>query len=137
MKSAGYSGTPLGKKLGLKEGFRIRIVNPPVYYFELFTDLPSGLIECDDPKDLKDFIHFFAKEKSELEKLLPKLAKEITQKGMVWVSWPKKSAKVTTDVDSNIVRSFGLSLGLVDIKVCAIDATWSGLKFVIPVKDRK
>lgn len=137
MSKAGYSGTPLGKKLGLKEGFRIKIVNPPTYYFELFTDLPVGLVQSENQNELKDFVHFFTKEKSELERLLPRLAKEIKQKGMIWVSWPKKAAKINTDVDSNIVRSFGLSIGLVDIKVCAVDATWSGLKFVIPVKDRK
>ncbi|NKI31866.1 DUF3052 family protein [Croceivirga thetidis] len=136
MKSAGYSATPLVKKLGLKEGYKIKLVNPPTNYFELFDELPSGLLITENSAVLKNFIHFFTKERKELEELLPNLAKEIKQDGMVWVSWPKKAAKIDTNLDGNIVRSFGLNIGLVDVKVCAVDATWSGLKFVIPVKDR-
>lgn len=136
MSTAGYSGTPLAKKLGLKEGFVIQLVNPPPYYFELFTDLPNGLIENDNPKTSKHFIHFFTKSKQELNIELPKLKLALSQNGHIWVSWPKKASKVASDLDGNIVRKIGLDIGLVDIKVCAVDTIWSGLKFVIPVKDR-
>lgn len=136
MAITGYSGTPLGKKLGLKEGFIIYLVNPPSHYLELLTDLPGSLQQSEDPKQPKDFIHFFTKSKVELENKLPKLKLGLRQNGSIWVSWPKKAAKVATDLDGNIVRKLGLSIGLVDVKVCAVDQTWSGLKFMIPVKDR-
>ena len=137
MSTAGYSGTPLAKKLGLKEGFVIQLVNPPPYYFELFTDLPNGLTENDNPNTPKHFIHFFTKSIQELDKELPKLKLALSQNGCIWISWPKKASKVATDLDGNIVRKTGLDTGLVDIKVCAVDTIWSGLKFVIPVRDRK
>lgn len=133
---AGYSGTPLAKKLGIKEKHNVMLVGEPEYYFNLFTDLPEIEV-TDDKKILKNVIHFFTKEEKELKKLLPQLKKQLTQDGMIWVSWPKKSAKIPTDVTEDVIRDFALSQGLVDIKVCAIDDTWSGLKLVIPVKDRK
>lgn len=137
MSAAGYSNTPLDKKLGLKEGFTIALINPPPYYFGLFTSWPPGLKESENLEEEKDFIHFFTKSKDELFEKLPSLSKQIKQKGIIWVSWPKKASKVVTDLDGNIVRGLGLKTGLVDIKVCSVDSTWSGLKFVIPVKDRK
>jgi hypothetical protein len=134
--AAGYSTTPLAKKLGMKEGSKVRLINAPAHYFNLFTDLPKIEI-IDDKKQPKDLIHFFAGDSKQLNELLPKLRDEINSGGMIWVSWPKKSAKVTTDVSENMIREIALANGLVDIKVCAVDETWSGLKLVIPVKERK
>ncbi|WP_419698393.1 DUF3052 family protein [Mucilaginibacter sp. NFX135] len=134
---AGYSGTPLAKKLGIKSGFRIKLINAPNHYMDLFTDLPPELY-FDDTADIpKDFIHFFTQNKDELLIRLPLLKGQIKQDGMIWVSWPKKASKVITDVTEDLVRDTALKNGLVDIKVCAVDETWSGLKLVIPVKDRK
>src|SRR5258708_893114 len=98
--------------------------------------MPEPVTLSGNTKDRKNFIHFFTKKLSEVSKTLPKLKNEIEQDGMIWVSWPKKSAKIDTDVTENLIRDIGLTCGLVDIKVCAVDDTWSGLKFVIPVKDR-
>lgn len=137
MKTAGYSGTPLAKKLGIKEGYTIRLVNQPDYYFELFSDLPPDINIAPHIKIKKDFIHFFAKTVTELHNKLPTMKQEIVQNGIIWISWPKKSSKIPTELNGNTVREIGLKYGLVDIKVCAVDEIWSGLKFVIPVKDRK
>jgi len=130
---AGYSGTPLVKKLGIKEGFRLRIINEPENYFALLGDLPIGVSRVDS---LADFIHFFTKEKEELIRVLPQLKLSLEKNGMLWVSWPKKASKVATDVSDAAVREAGLAIGLVDIKVCAVDEVWSGLKFVYRTKDR-
>ena len=137
MKTSGYSGTTLAKKLGIKNGFNIKIVNCPDYYFELFTDFPSETHQLTDIKTKKDFIHYFARNTIELNKDIKQLSQEIEQNGIIWISWPKKSSKVETDLSGNIVREIGLKTGLVDIKVCAVDEIWSGLKFVIPLKTRK
>ena len=137
MKTAGYSGTPLAKKLGIKSGFRIKIVEEPEDYFSLFTDLPMDLEIIRDIEIEKDFIHYFTTSALQLKKDIRQLKKEIVQHGMLWISWPKKTAKVATDLNGNIVREIGLGAGLVDIKVCAVNEIWSGLKFVIPIKDRK
>lgn len=136
MKPTGYSGTPLAKKLGIKEGFKIRLVNHPEYYFNLFTDLPDDIEITTDKKITKDFIHYFAVKSSALAKDIFSLRKEIFPSGMLWISWPKKTSKVTTDINENLIREIALSNGLVDIKVCAVDETWSGLKLVVPVKER-
>lgn len=133
---AGYSSTPLAKKLGIKAGNKIKLINAPEYYFELFADMPDDVDHTGSHK-LNDLVHFFTKDSKELNKLLPKLKKEIVQNGIIWVSWPKKSAKVVTDVTENMIRDLALANGLVDVKVCAVDDIWSGLKLVIPVKDRK
>jgi hypothetical protein len=132
---SGYSSTPLAKKLGIKPGARIKLVNAPDYYDNLFTDLPGDLIRTGN--EPRDFIHFFTKDEQELLTTLPKLRDEIVQNGIIWVSWPKKSSKIATNINENTIRDFALSIGLVDIKVCAVDDIWSGLKLVIPVKDRK
>ncbi len=136
MQNAGYSGTPLAKKLGIKEGFVIRLVNPPTRYFQLFEIFPD-VEQSEDASVRKDFIHFFTKEKAELSGMLNGLKEELKPNGMIWVSWPKKAAKVLTDLTEDVVRECALVIGLVDVKVCAVDAVWSGLKLVIPVKDRK
>jgi len=136
MQTSGYSGTPLAKKLGIKEGFKIRLINSPEYYFELFTDLPENISILKDTKSKKNFIHCFVKQEKELHKNIPSLKNEIEPNGIIWISWPKKASKVTTDVTEDLIRNLALASGLVDIKVCAVDEIWSGLKLVIPVKDR-
>ena len=96
---AGYSKTPLAKKLGIKSSFSVKLVNAPEYYWELFTDVPEDIRVNDNAIKLYDFIHFFTKDEKDLTKVLPKLKKEIVQNGMIWVSWPKKSAKIVCDID--------------------------------------
>ncbi|MEM6720216.1 MAG: DUF3052 domain-containing protein [Bacteroidota bacterium] len=136
MPTSGYSGTPLAKKLGIKAGFTIKIVRAPEDYFDLFADLPSDLTKVSDVETKKDFIHYFTKSADELLADITSLREEITQNGMIWISWPKKASKIKTDLNGNIVREIGLSNGLVDVKVCAVNEIWSGHKFVIPKKDR-
>ena len=134
---AGYSSTPLAKKLGIKAGFSINLVNAPEHYFNLFTDLPGDLSFEDNPEVKKDFIHFFTQQKDEYITLLPALKLQLKPNGIIWVSWPKKSSKVVTDITEDFIRNYAIEIGLVDIKVCAVDEIWSGLKLVIPVKDRQ
>lgn len=133
---AGYSGTPLAKKLGLKAGFVIKTINPPNYYDTLFEELPEQLKTVHSIKVQKDFIHYFEVSAKKLEENIPKLKAELKPAGMIWVSWYKKVAKKPTDITEDTVRGIALANGLVDVKVCAIDEQWSGLKLVIPVKDR-
>lgn len=136
MQAAGYSGTPLGKKLGFKPGFIVKLVNAPSHYLGLFSDWPAD-IQLDDSDDItKDAIHYFVKDNSNLEATLVALRDEIKMNGMIWVSWPKKTSGVVSNVTENLIRELALKNGLVDIKVCAVDEIWSGLKLVIPVKDR-
>ena len=137
MLSSGYSGTPLAKKLGIKGGFKIRLVNQPDYYFTLFTDMPENVIVLTDKKSNKNLIHYFTKEASALYKDIVSLRNEIYPNGMIWISWPKKASKIKTGITEDLIRSIALANGLVDIKVCAIDEIWSALKLVIPLKDRK
>jgi len=132
---AGYSGTPLAKKLGIKDGFHISLINAPDHYLDLFTDLPPDLYFERDTVNV-DFIHFFTKSQAEYESLLPSIKSQIKPNGMIWVSWPKKASKVPTDITEDMIRNYAIKIGLVDIKVCAVDEIWSGLKLVIPVKDR-
>lgn len=135
---SGYSKTPLYKKLGYKPSLRICVYNPPENYISLFKDSPDGInIQNLHTEDNEiDIIHFFTKSKTNLISSFSKLASQITKDGVIWISWPKKSSKVPTDLDGNLVRSIGLSLGLVDIKVAAINDIWSGLKFVIRKENR-
>jgi Protein of unknown function (DUF3052) len=133
---SGYSGTPLAKKLGIKSGFKIRLVNQPDYYFDLFTDLPSDIQIVENKAIAKSRIHFLADQAIDLfENIIP-LRNEIEQNGMIWISWRKKSSKIPTDITEDVIRNLALANGLVDVKVCAVDEIWSGLKLVIPVKDR-
>jgi hypothetical protein len=132
----GYSGTPLPKKLGIKGGFRVRLAKAPA---EVRAELREALSECAIAQDgdAVDFAMVFSKSSAELENEFARLAQRLTPAGMLWVSWPKKSSGVATDVDENVVRQIGLDAGLVDVKVCAVTEVWSGLKFVRRVKDRK
>lgn len=132
----GYSGTPLPKKLGIKDGFRVALLHMPD---DVKAELQDALAKCRihkiGSKDL-DFIFLFAKSRAGLERDLFPAAQALAPAGMLWVSWPKKSSGIISDLDENTVRHGGLAAGVVDIKVCAVTETWSGLKFVIPVKDR-
>jgi len=135
-KTAGYSGTPLAKKLGIKEGYRLSVINAPKEYLSLFSDLPGDLEWIENRDVKKNLIHYFTDDRTQLESEIKLLKNEIHSNGIIWISWPKKASKVPTDLDGNKVRAIGLENDLVDIKVCAVSEIWSGLKFVIPVKDR-
>jgi hypothetical protein len=131
---AGYSGTPLSKKLGIKEQFRVMLLDLPA---DVNTELKSALANCHIAKgEPVDFAMIFVKTAAELKKQFPRFAKQLAATGMLWVSWPKKASGLATDLNENEVRRTGLEARLVDVKVCAINEIWSGLKFVIRVKDR-
>lgn len=135
--TAGYSGTPLVRKLGLKEGFRMRVIDPPRNYWELLGDLPARVRVLKSPRASGlDFVHIFVTREAVLKKRLKSARGRIADDGMIWISWPKKASGVESELDSNRVRSIGLDGGLVDVKVCAVDETWSGLKFVVRLEDR-
>lgn len=133
----GYSGTPLPKKLGIKDGFQVSLIDAPA---EVVAELKASLGKCEIAKDGKtalDFAMLFTKSSTVLKKEFPRVAKNLTPAGMLWVSWPKKTSGVPTDLNENIVREIGLGAGLVDVKVCAVTDVWSGLKFVRRLKDRR
>ncbi len=131
MTPAGYSGTPLVKKLGLRPGDRFAVYNDPFDYSRSLGGLPDGAQRLSlRARDL-DFVHLFTKRAAELRERLPVMLRAIARDGMIWVSWPKKASKVATDVTEDVVREVALPLGLVDVKVCAVDEVWSGLKLVI------
>ena len=138
---AGYSGTPLAKKLGIKPGARILLVNAPPEMTRWLAPLPDGVVvKTLDRKGGagdQDVIILFTKEESELTRRFGALAKGLRPAGGLWVAWPKKASKVPTDLSDGVVREFGLSTGLVDNKVCAISEVWSSLRFVYRLKDRK
>ncbi|WP_222984192.1 DUF3052 domain-containing protein [Flagellimonas meishanensis] len=135
--TSGYSKTPLAKKLGIKEGFSILLYNPPNHYWKLFSDLPPNLhIKNNLGDELVDFIHIFCTSEKELHKNATHYKKALKKDGMLWVSWPKGSSSINTDLKREPVREHLLAIGLVDIKVAAVDDDWSGLKFVYRVKDR-
>jgi len=134
--SAGYSRRSLSEKLGIKEGMSIVVVNAPEQYLDALGKLPRNVSITCEVKDPSKLIHFFATKKQELESGFPKLTSRLAVDGAFWVSWPKRSSGVETDLNENVVREIGLRNGLVDVKVAAIDKTWSGLKFVHRLKDR-
>lgn len=137
MSETGYSGTPLAKKLGIKEGQSVVLVNLPEHYFDLFSDFPEvDIVNASNERSI-DFIHLFCTHLDELEKHYDGLKVQMKKNGTFWISWPKGSSKIQKDLDGNIVRRYGLTHGLVDVKVCAVDADWSGLKFMYRIKDRK
>ena len=127
---AGYSGTPLVKKLGYKPG-RAYLDSPPTDYRDLLGPVPEGVEFLAKPAAPLDFVHLFTSSAAELAKKLARYRTLVAADGTVWVSWPKKAAKVPTDVTEDVIRDAALPLGFVDVKVCAVDATWSGLKLVI------
>ena len=132
---AGYSGTPLVKKLGIKPGFNIAFVNAPRGYSNKLDLPPHVSINSRSGKPL-DFAQLFVKSEKKLKIKFSEYANRLHASGMLWVSWPKKSSGVSTDLSENIVRAIGLGAGLVDVKICAVDEVWSGLKFVFRLKDR-
>ena len=123
-------------KLGIKPGFRICILNAPTNYADVLGSLPTGVERLAKLRAVVDFIQFFTQQRSELERAFPLLRKELAESGMLWISWPKAASKIPTDVNENVVREIGLKNQMVDIKVCAVDDIWSGLKFVFRLKDR-
>lgn len=134
---AGYSGTPLAKKLGIKPGTKFYADNSPADYLQLLAPLPEGAELITKLAGTIDMIHLFSKQASEVARKLKTYRRRIKEDGMIWVSWPKKAAKVPTDVTEDVIRELALPLGLVDTKVCAVDEVWSGLKLVIRVANRK
>ena len=134
--SAGYSGTPLVKKLGIKAGMKVAFVAAPSHYPELLGSLPNDLCVLQRLGRGMDFVHFFTASYAELQRRFPTLKRALASDGTLWISWPKKASKLPKDLVEADVRSTGLDGGLVDVKVYAVDADWSGLKFVYRLKDR-
>jgi len=134
---AGYSKTPLPQKLGIKPGMKVAALNPPPGYRKLLAPLPPGVSFTDRASAGSKFVHLFVKERTTLEKELKRLRKLLDDAGVLWVSWPKKSSGVATDITENVIREVCLPLGFVDVKVCAVDETWSGLKLMIRRENRK
>ena len=133
---AGYSGTPLPQKLGIKPGFKVAL---PDVAPDVKAALKSALAKCEDEASGRaalDFVLLPVKSQRDLKKNFSHWAKRLSPAGMLWVSWPKKSSGIATDLDENKVREIGLAAGLVDVKVCAVNEVWSGLKFVRRLKDR-
>ncbi len=133
---AGYSGKPLAQKLGLKPGLTVAALNAPRNYAGLLRPLPTGAKIQLKLGRLAPFIHFFSKRRAELARRFPSCARALTPDGTLWISWPKGTSGVATDLTEDVVRTIGLASGLVDVKVCAVDDVWSGLKFVRRLKDR-
>jgi hypothetical protein len=134
---AGYSGTPLVKKIGIKPGDRIVFRNHPPSFAKDLGELPAGVVKSARLSGQADIIVYFTDKRAVLQKDFPALMKAQNTDGMIWIGWPKRASGKPTDLDENIVRDIGLDLGLVDVKVCAIDETWSGLKFVVRLENRK
>jgi hypothetical protein len=135
--SAGYSGTPLPRKLGIKPGQRIAFLDAPPAFADALGELPDGVgaprTTLRGPLDL--IVAFFV-ERRRLDERLPRLVAALDPAGALWIAWPKRASRVDTDVTEDVVRELGLAAGVVDVKVCAIDATWSGLKLVVRLRDR-
>ncbi len=132
--AAGYSGTPLIQKLGIKGSARIHLVGAPKDFESTLGPLPAGTRPA--LRGTVDFAMLFTRTQADLRKHFPRLRDRLETNGMLWVAWPKKAAKIQTDVSESVVREFGLAAGLVDVKICAVDETWSGLKFVRRLRDR-
>ena len=133
---AGYSGTPLWKKLGIRPGSRVALVRAPEGFERALESMPDGARLRLQARGQQDVVLFFATRRAELERRFDPLARTLCAAGGLWIAWPKKTAGVATDLHEGIVREVGLAHGLVDNKVCAVDDTWSGLRFVYRVADR-
>ena len=129
--SAGYSGNPLWKKLGLREGQTAAVLNAPPDYLEMLGEGQPDVLFINEIKAGLPFYHIFAKDRAELEVYLHGCLAHMDRNGMIWASWPKKASKVPTDITEDVIREIALATELVDVKVCAVDETWSGLKLVI------
>lgn len=134
--TAGYSGTPLSRKLGIKARFRVYVENAPDTFRAALEPLPEDVVFLDRLEDEMDMIHLFTDQESVLSACLKRYIKKLRPAGMLWVSWPKKASKVPTDITEDTIRDIALPLRLVDVKVCAIDDVWSGLKLVIRRENR-
>jgi hypothetical protein len=134
---AGYSKTPLAKKLGIKAGMKVVTLDAPAGYRKWLAPLPAKVSFADKASDGVDFVHLFVTERRTLEKELKRLRALLVDAGVVWVSWPKKSSGVTSDITEDVIRDVCLPLGFVDVKVCAVDETWSGLKLMIRRENRR
>ena len=134
---AGYSGTPLAKKLGIAPGSRLFLSDAPKNYLELVAPIPKGAQVVKTIGEDTDIVHLFATERSRLAALLRSSLAKMRPDAAIWVSWPKKSSKVPTDITEDTIREVALPMGLVDIKVCAVDEIWSGLKLVVRKENRK
>jgi hypothetical protein len=133
---AGYSGTPLVQKIGIKPGHRVVLRNHPASFLKNLGKLPDGAQSSDRLSGKANVVVYFSDKRAALEKDFSSLSDALVPDGMLWIGWPKKASGRPTDLTENVVREIGLERGLVDVKVCAIDETWSGLKFVIRLKDR-
>jgi hypothetical protein len=133
---AGYSETPLPQKLGIKTGMRLFVINAPKNYRMLLGKLPDAVAFANRPGRGAQFVHLFITRRNELEKRLPQLRKQLADDGTLWISWPKKAAGMESNVTEDVIRTVALPLGLVDVKVCAVDELWSGLKLMIRRKER-
>lgn len=133
---AGYSKRSLAEKLGLEEGSTVVILNPPSSYEKLLGKLPANITREKALTKNLDFIQFFSTKQIDLQKNFPHLKQALSPTGSLWISWPKGSSKITTDLNENIIRDIGLENSLVDVKVIAVDENWSGLKFIYRLKDR-
>ena len=134
--TAGYSGSPLVKKLGIKEGARVAYLGAPDEFEDLVAPLPKGVLRRDSARRGLDLIVAFTTERRDLEERLPQWKAMMETDGNLWVAWPKRASGVRTDVTEDVVREVALANGLVDTKVCAIDETWSGLRLVVRLRDR-
>lgn len=134
--TAGYSGTPLAKKLGIKEGFTVLVVNAPENFPELLHPLPENVSIVTVPHSDLDIVHLFTNSRDELFSALAKYKHLVKQNGTIWVSWYKKAARLPTEITEDTVREAAFPLGLVDVKVCAVDEKWSALKLVIRRENR-
>ena len=133
----GYSNESLARKLGIRQGQNLAVLNPPQGYDVVLGNLPAGVTVMHELRGRMDFIQFFAKDLKTLERRFRASKEKLKQEGMIWVSWPKASSGTRTNLSEHIVREVGLRNGLVDVKVCAVDRTWSALKFVIPLRNRR
>jgi hypothetical protein len=133
---AGYSVSPLAPKLGLGPDQEAVVIHPPRPYDQIVTPLPPGTRLRHRLHPGAEFIHFFTRSRADLARRFPRMAVALADRGILCISWPKKSSSLAGDLDENVVREIGLAGGLVDVKVCALDADWSGLKFVRRVRDR-
>jgi hypothetical protein len=133
----GYSSTPLAKKLGIDVGSRIYLSDAPKNYLTLVAPLPEGIRVVRKIDGETDIVHIFSTERAHLAAALRATLKRIKPDGTIWVSWPKKSSKVPTDITEDTIREVALPMGLVDIKVCAVDEVWSGLKLVVRRENRR
>jgi hypothetical protein len=131
MATAGYSGTPLAKKLGLKEGFTVALVGAPAELREWMAPLPAGIRFVAKPTAQVQLVHAFFTERTALASSLAAWRRTLDDDAALWISWPKKAAKVPTDITEDVIRELALPLGFVDVKVCAVSEVWSGLKLVV------